>query len=348
MLILPYTQNVKRKWKLLYVYNLQTIRDIFVYCAMKREVRKDDLYKAMAKFIIPPPNGRYWIHKKIERKERLRLEYIHATLYLDLIKEKNGKFVSGFTTMAKEKQMILKANNRRVFLPSRQTLPFIEEEKKAFRKILFKYSVAKDFLSWFMPNINETSENEFAPRSVREFKKRGKPLYLLGSIRKGAKGSDTVYRDADKMKWQIPKDYIRMVYVLKSWFIELDVIDSVVLFSDFSFDELLWHMIYPIKVSSADFERMDFKGILDKIIGDKDNKKGVVVLPIPYLIYRVVKWFRCPVSAVKRSIINLQKLDYTKYHLERASLPTLNRKYKESYLLTDGFYRSTLKIYKEY
>lgn len=350
--ILPVTKNeditrTSQFWSYLYAYNLKTIRDIFVYCANMKEIDQKQLYDDLENNKIPPPKT-VWVKKGIKRKERLRLEYIHASKYLGLIKDdENRKLKPNFDTLKNEKEIIVKENKNRIFSPDTKSKPLSEKEKTSLLKIILNYERARDFLRWFLDFSKFPNSMSF---NIEDFKKKAQPIFVLGAIKKDSKGSEIIKREIDKKTWKIPsnrpEDYIRLVsYVFPKWFHELGVIDKIIIFPEFSDDKNLWHMYYPIKMSEKQFLSKDIEVIL-KINFLKDKNSTTVW--IPELLYTFVKMFYCPVSSIKKALEILYKRDFSHFYLDRASILATNKvkRYRDSYIKVDGFYRSHLKLFR--
>jgi len=330
--------KTKRKWSYIYAYNLRTLRDIFVYCTRHKKINEKQLYHDMARNIIPPPKTQ-WINKNIKRKERLRLEYIHAAEYLNLIKRERGKIEPNFESFIIEKETILEANKRRIFKPSLGSPSLVQSEKWALANIILSYERAQDYLSWFLPVRKRGESLRF---NLDIFKKNGKPIYLLGKVSAKKKGSDILKKGVDRRLYKIPSEYIRLVnYVFPSWFRELEVIDKVVVFPDFSEDKQLWHMFYPIKIKDEDFLNKNIPRLLETTFLKKEDKKNIW---IPYLIYILALKFGCSVRAIKIALKKVYKEDYEHFYLERTSLSLMKRhsQYEDSYIKVDGFFRSSI------
>lgn len=338
---LPITKT-ERKWSYIYAYNIKTLRDIFVYCSMKKEIEEKQLYIAMAKNIIPPP-GKQWINEKVKRKDRLRLEYIHAAKYLGLIKRKNGMLISDFDNFAVEKNLVIESNNNRQFKPSKKTVDLAQSEKWALTNILFNYERVRDYLFWFLDFKKYKDSNSF---EISDFIEDGKPIFLLGKILLRKKGSDILKRKIDRKIWTIPNTYVRLSNsVFPNWFVELDLINKVVVFPEFSEDKRLWHMFYPIKISDENFLKKDIAKILETLFLKKTNKQSIW---LPFLIYKMALKYSCTTRAIKLLLEKVYKEDYEHFYLERTSLPLMKRhsKYENSYIKVDGFYRSTIILTK--
>ena len=103
--VLPFTKNLKKPpWSYLYVYNIKTIRDIFIYCNLKGQIEEKALYEDIKELKIPPPKDK-WINPKRKRPERLILEYIHAAKYLGFIKKENDIILPNFDEFENEKRI---------------------------------------------------------------------------------------------------------------------------------------------------------------------------------------------------------------------------------------------------
>lgn len=335
---LPTTQT-ERKWSFIYAYNLKTLRDIFVYSSLKREIREEQLYKDMAQNIIPPPN-KQWVNQAIERKERLRLEYIHAAEYLKLIKRNQGTITANLDNFNTEKKVIIEANKGRTFKPSLTSIDLKPDEKWALTNIVFDYERAKDYLSWYLtPKKKRKGKNSF---KLSDFRKEGKPIFLSGKTISNKKGADILRRGADGKLWKIPENYIRLANSLfPSWFTELGIIDKVTVFPEFSDDRKLWHMLYPIKISNEDFLNKDIGKLLEDLFLKDSDKKSIW---LPQLIYSIALKYGCSTLAIKRGLEKVYKEDYEHCYLERTSLSLMKRhsQYEGSYVKVDGFFRSNL------
>lgn len=348
---LPFTkleEMKKPKWSFLYAYNLRTVRDIFVYCALKEKIREEDLYKDMKEMKIPPPKDR-WFSPRRKRTERLRLEYVHAAKYLGLIKkegiEKAGNFLlPDFSNFEKEKRIVVEENQKRSFEPSRISPAFTRKEKEAMRKIALNYERARDFLWWFLDFSQFTNIWSF---DENDFRKHAKPVFLFGPIKKGKKGREILKREIDGKIWKIPDekpyDYTRLAsFVFPAWFKELGLIDKVIVFPEFSEDRKLWYMYYPIKMSEEEFLKLDMFEILESLF----VKEGMKNVWTPYLIYVIAREYNCPTKAIKMSVENVYKAYPGHFYLERVPLHLMKRHHKESYIKIGGFFRSYLNLIK--
>lgn len=341
---LPVTQENERgkNWSYLFeAHNLRTIRDIFVYLALKGRMRETQLYEDMEEFKIPPPKG-HWVRSNRKRTERYRLGYIHAAEYLELIKRENGFVEPNLDTYWKEKETLVRENKKRTFEPSGYSPCLSEKEKKALNKIILEYDRARDFLRWFLDFSKFPDSYSF---EVKDFLEHAEPIFVLGRTAKGKKGSDILRREIDGKLWKIPDSYIRLVWVFRNWFSEGGLIDRVIVFPEFSEDKKLWHMIYPIKMNTEGFLAMDIRDHIERTFLKNKTKETVW---IPYLIYKLARTFYCSVDAIKLSVKRTYKEDFTHFYLERTSLQVMKKhsQYKSSYLKIDGFYRSTLKLTK--
>lgn len=336
--VLPFTrlEDMKKpKWSLLYAYNLRVIRDIFVYCS-KKIPKEKDLYIAMEESKIPPPRDR-WIAPHIKRKERLRLEYVHASEYLGFIKREKGLVKPNILEFKKEKEIILKENSEREFKPADSSPALTEKEKKALLSIILNYERARDFLRWFLDFSKFPTIWSF---NLDDFKNEARPI-LLEKIKKGKKGSEIIKREIDSRVWRIPKDYVRLAsFVFPAWFKELGVIDEVIVFPEFSEDKKLWYMYYPIKISEEEFLKLDMFEILESMFSE-ENRKSVW---IPYLLYFMARKYNCPLKAIKRSVESVYKKYFEYLYLERTPLHLMKRQHKESYIKVEGFFRSYLSM----
>jgi len=349
--ILPFTKSRNKKWSFLYAYNLRVIRDIFVYCSIKGKVTESEIYKAMEMNLIPPPKNK-WTNPRRKRKDRLKLEYLHAARYLGLIKLENGFLIPDFSENKREKKIIIKENEKREFKPSKISPPFTEKEKKSLLKIILNYERARDFLRWFLdfnkyPDIWSFDE--------KAFRKDALPIYILAKIKSGKKGREIIKREIDNKVWRIPNkkpyDYTRIAsFVFPNWFKDLELIDSIVIFPEFSFDRNFWYMYYPIKCEFTLTEEKIKKAIFDIFFEKYEKKKAIW---IPLLLFKLAKKFYCPIADIKRNIINLYKKEFMNVVLERTSLQVMKyagkiryASYRESFIKVNGFYRSYLIISK--
>ncbi|MBW2003419.1 MAG: hypothetical protein JRI72_02235 [Deltaproteobacteria bacterium] len=336
--ITPDNQLRNPRWSYLYAYNLKTLRDVFVYCAKKKRIKESVLYYDMASDKIPPPKN-VWITKGIKRKERLRLEYVHAAEYLGFICRKDGYVMPNLSEFRKEKNIILKENVDRTFKSTAPSPHFTEKEKEALLRLVTSYERAKDFLWWFMDFSKFTNINDF---SLEDFKKHAKPIYVLGKTISSERGSEVLRKFGDNRRWKIPTSYIRLAnFVFPSWFHEIGLIGKTVEFSEFSKDQELWHMLYPLRMSSEEFLKMDGASMLEEMFLSKNHRRS---LWIPRVIYDITLKYGCPVEAVKTLLKRLYNEDYEHFYLERTSLQIMKKraKYEESYIKADGFYRSTI------
>lgn len=336
----PDTAMKNPRWSYLYAYNLRTLRDLFVYCSQEEEIPERLLYEAMGAGLIPPPK-RAWIGKNAKRKERLRLEYIHAASYLGLIVRRNGVVACNLEGFSSEKTTILECNKGRVFQPSSATVPFKDAERHALVNIILGYERARDYLYWY---LDFGRYNNCVDFDVPDFMRDGKPIFLLAKAAGGRKGSDTLRRVADGALWRIPELYLRLAnFVFPGWFADLGLIDRVVVFPEFTEDKTQSHMYYPVKLSDIDFLHKDIPSLLeDLFLGGRDR----ISIWMPYLVYRVVLEYGCTIAAIKLALEKIYKKDYGHFYLERTSLPLMEkrRRYEDSYLKVNGFLRSHLII----
>lgn len=334
------TTKINRKWSFIYAYNLKTLRDIFIYCNLKKEIDEKKLYADMAENIIALP-GKKWINEKIKRKERLRHEYIHAAEYLKLIRRENGMVYTDLVNFSAEKKILIESNKNRKFEPSGDSIELNSSEKEAFLNIIFGYERARDYLYWFLDSEEYKNSDSF---TLRDYKKKAKPIFLSGKTAANKKGSDTLKKNQHDEAYKIPDRYIRLANTLfPSWFIELGLIDKITIFPDFSEDKKLWHMFYPIKMNDAEFLKKDLSVILERnFLGNADSKR----IWLPYLIYFLALNFGCTTKVIKLALEKCYKEDYEHFYLERTSLSLMKRhsQYKESYLVIDGFFRSSLLL----
>ena len=330
-----------KRWNILYAYNIRIIRDIFVYCSRRGKITKNELYDAMDKNIIPPPKDR-WVNPKRKKRDRIKLEYLHAARYLGFIKLEDKFLIPDFSKNLEEKKIILEENKSRKFESVKISPPFTEREKKAITKIILDYERARDFLRWFLdfnkyPDIWSFDE--------KKFKKDALPLYV-SKIEKGEKGPKIIKREIDDKFYKIPPEYQRIIsFVFPNWFRELGLIDVIVVFPEFSFNNNLWYMYYPLKITNEEFLRLDFSKILISLFLKNATERTIW---IPYLIYVIAKKYYCSTDAIKLALENLYKKDPTHFYLERAPLHLMRKKtiYKDSYIEIDGFFRSHIKIIK--
>lgn len=334
------TTKINRKWSYIYAYNLKTLRDIFVYCNLKKAINEKQLYADMAANIISLP-GKKWINERIKRKERLRLEYIHAAEYLKLIRRENGMVYPDLINFIAEKKILIESNKNRRFKSNDNSIELNSSEKNAFLNIIFEYERARDYLYWFLDPEEYKNSDSF---TLIDYRKNAKPIFLLGKTVATKKGSDTLKKPSNDKIYKIPDQYIRLANTLfPSWFIELGLIDKVTIFPDFSEDKKLWHMFYPLKMNDMEFLKKDLSAILEKnFLEDTDSKR----IWLPYLIYFLALKFGCTTKVIKSAIEKCYKEDYEHFYLERTSLSLMKRhsQYKESYLIIDGFFRSSLLL----
>jgi len=368
--VLPFTEQRKligtpKEWSFLYAYNLRTVRDVFVYCNLKKKISSKQLYLDLAANKVHPPKD-YWIRRGKKRQERLRLEYIHAAEYLGLIKQTKSEVTSDFSFQKKEKELIVEQNETREFNGSEgASPPFSEQERKAFRSIISRFQRARDYLYWFLDFSKFEDSMSF---SIEEFTSISEPIFVLSGNNSGLKGSDLILRCIDRELWSIPSnkpnDYIRLAsYVFPSWFKDLGLIDEVIVFPELSkvilpeitsaISPLIgkrgrWCIyFYPIRMSSNEFKKVDLANYLrNKFL----KTRSFISVPVPEVVYSIANDFRCPVNVIHQRLALLFKEDFTHFYLDRASLNTLDRSrfraYEKSFIRVDGFYRSHLKISK--
>ena len=336
--MLPITdpENLKKKkWSILYSYNIKTTRDIFVYCNLKKKVLSEELYRVMREGRIAPPKDE-WVNSNSKRPERLRLEYIHAACYLGLIKKEGDFFKPDFSEFRINKEIIIEANKYRNFRKPAESPRFFEEEKKAMLEIVVNYERAKDFLFWFMDFAKYRSIESF---DIEDFRKFGLPIFVLGKIEKGKKGSKVLKRQFEKNRWAIPDSYVRLAsYVFPNWFKDLGLIDEIIVFPEFGENRKLWHMFYPIKIKEEDFACHDFEKIIKSVFKREQKNK----ISIPKVLFLIAQEYYCPVSAIKQALNNLYSNSAEEFYFERVPMHLMKQAYKDSYVEIDGFFRSYL------
>lgn len=340
---LPFTrdEDIKREWSYLYAYNLRTLRDIFIYCNSLGSISGKKLYSDMESGIIAPPKD-HWINKLTKREGRLRLEYIHAAEYLNLINKINGDFFPNIDSNKNEKQILIKENIDRVFVRGSFSPPFSHKEALALTRIVLTYERARDFLHWFLDLSNFPIESKI---SIDEFLINAKPILLLAKSYGREKGSHLLKRKIDGKLWTIPDDYIRLASgVFPAWFMELGIIDKVVVFPEYGEDNNIWHMYYPVKMGHRQFDKYDFLNILKSTFLSKNQKETTIW--IPYLIYTLAKECNVSVDTIKKSLINAHKNNPSCFYMDRvpSHLMKSRLRYKQSYIEINGFYRSHLRL----
>lgn len=190
---LPFTKDLKRpNWSYLYAYNIKIIRDIFIYCNYKGQIEEKTLYKDIELKISPPKDK--WVNPKRKRPERLILEYIHAAKYLGFIKKEDNTILPNFEEFEDEKRIIVEENKERIFDPLQASPSFTEKEKKALLNIVLNYERARDFLRWFLAFSKFSDIWSF---DINDFRKHAEPIFILGKVEKGKKGSSILKRAID-------------------------------------------------------------------------------------------------------------------------------------------------------
>lgn len=333
----------KPRWSFLYAHNLRTIRDTFVYCTLEERIKEEDLYRVMKEERIPPPRNR-WIYPHPKRKERLRLEYVHAARYLGLIRKDGNFLVPDFSCLKKEKKTIVKENQTRLFKPSKYSPTLTIAEKEALLKIVLEYERARDFLWWFLDFIQFPSMSSF---DENDFRKHARSIFILGKIEKGKKGSTILKREIDGEIWRIPEgkpyDYTRLAsFIFPTWFKDLGLIDEAIVFPEFSEDRNLWHMYYPIKMSEEQFLELDLSVILESLLSKQKGRS----IWTPYLLYVMARKYNSSTQAIKTGIENTYKKHAGRFYLERAPSHLVKRRYKDSYIEIGGFLRSYMNLSK--
>lgn len=339
---LPFTDLKDRKWSFLYAYNIRIIRDLFVYCALKKKITQEELYKAMDTNNIPPPKER-WATPNRKKIDRLKLEYVHAATYLGFLDELRGSFTPDFSQNLSEKETILEENKGRKFEPAIISPPLTEKEKTAILTIILNYGRARDFLRWFLDFDKYPSIWSF---DEVDFRKNAKPIYIISKIKAPKKAREFLRREIDGKIWRIPSeqpnDYTRLVsFILPNWFKELGLIDRIVVFPEFSFDGDIWHMYYPIRLDSVLTAEIVQKEIFALFEPDEVKK----TIWIPFLLYVLAKKLNCSVETIKNMLLKLHEQDFSSFMLERSSLQVMRyaRKfrfpsYEDSFMKINDFY----------
>lgn len=328
----------KGTWSFIYPYNLRTVRDTFLYCAQKQKILEDDLYEDMKQNKIPPPKNK-WINPNTDDETRLRLEYIHSTIYLGLIVKKQQFLVPDFSNLEKEKRIVIQEGQKRTFDSSKKSPSLSKAEKDLLIKTIFNYERARDFLRWFLDFEKSPNNKSFDENS---FKKFAEPILLKGE--KGKRGFELLKRKIDGKVYRIPNekphDYTRSAQLFPKWFKELEILDEVIVFPRFSKDKMLWHMYYPLKMSGKAFFKLDLFSIIKSLTSELSLKR----IWIPKLLYLLASKYNCPIKAIKIGIENVCNQHIGQYYLERVPIHLVKRKYVDSYMEVDGFLRSYLKI----
>ena len=140
---LPYTDLQNKKWDFIYAYNIKTIRDIFCFVSRNEGIELPFLYNKMDNNFIPPPNNKKWENINSKKKDRNKLEYLHATKFLNLILQNELKVFTEEKKFVKEKQNILNENKDRKFEPSLYSKDLNENEKNALSNIVVAYERAR-------------------------------------------------------------------------------------------------------------------------------------------------------------------------------------------------------------
>lgn len=347
--LLPISKQLKNpRWSYIYAYNIRTIRDIFVYCNLKEQINEKNLYEDIKLSISPPKNK--WINVNTKRQDRLILEYVHAAKYLGLIKNENNFILLNFDEFEDEKRIIIEENKGRTFGPSQVSPPFTKKESDALLNIVLNYERSRDFLRWFLDFSKFPDIWSF---DIINFKNEAEPILILGKIEKNKKGSSVLRRKIDNQMWKIPDekpdDYTRIASNLfPKWFKELGLIDKITIFPEFSDDDKLWHMYYPLKMNKTDFMDKNIREILHDMFLSETSQKTVSIF-IPHLLYLIAIKYYCPINAIKKSIENIYREDFSHYYLEKTSVQTMKSRktYEDNYIKVDGSYRSFLKIIRE-
>ncbi|WP_435356598.1 hypothetical protein [Emticicia sp. SJ17W-69] len=349
---LPFTKVSDKKWTFLYSFNLKTIRDIFIY-VNRQPITKKELYEKMEQNIIKPPK-KQWSDDKNKKKDRLKLEYLHASIFLGLISQDNNFLLSvNFDSFSKEKKNLIKENEKRDFSTEKQSLELNDIEKKEFLSIIFSYSRAKDYLWWF----TNFETQEISDITVEYIQREGKPFYLMKD--NTSKGARILHRTIDNKDWTIPyeeekinkkgkltltNDYSRLVtFVLPSWFCELEVINRIPILKEFGFKKGNWEMHYPISLVEISLE--EFEIFIKTTFGD--NSKSYNAIWIPQIIYKTALKYRLPTEVIKKLIIRLFEEKRQEFTLERSSYQVL-RYSAESQRRSDNFHQELFIIYNDF
>jgi hypothetical protein len=335
--MLPYTETKEMRiktWSILYSYNLHTVRDVFLYCARKGRLEEKQIYQAMNENLIAPPKER-WSQPDRKKQDRLGLEYIHACLYLGFLRRDGDFIMPNLTDFSEEKKSIFCVNRNRKFLKPEDSTLFTEIESKAMLSIIWNYERARDFLRWFLDFKKYPTIASF---SFQDFIRDAKPVFL-NKTNSSQRGSTYLKRSFEKNLWKIPKTYSRLATNLfPNWFIDLKLIDEIIVFPEFSFDRNLWHMYYPIKINDSDFLKQDFSIKLKEMFASLGTNR----ITTPHLLYYIATNYGCTVNAIKQAMNNLYSKSSEEFYLERMPEHLMKRVYKISYIEVDGFFRSNL------
>lgn len=353
---LPFKRESNKKWSFFYAYNLRTVRDIFLYVAWNRP-SEQGLYDAMENYEIKAPRDK-WANENTKDKNRLKLEYLHGTKYLGLIKlTENGLFEIDLSDFSKEKEEILACNQHRDIKAEKETPKLSNQEIKAFIPIILNYTRAKEYLWWFLDFNKFPTVESF---TINDFKANGKSIYLQKG--KDQKGSEIIYRLIDGRFWKTPfeehlinnevkrtNDYTRLVsYVFPSWYEELGLIDRIPILKEFGFIEGNWELHYPLSRKTIELEI--FENFLIKKFNNR--QRSINVIWIPLIIYETVLQFQISIDEIKRLLISLYEERSPKFIMERSSLQVMrysrnirNRdRHLELFLTYRGFTRNNFII----
>lgn len=333
--MLPYTEAKAMRiqtWSILYTYNLRTVRDIFVYCARKGTIKEKELYQAMNDNLIAPPREK-WSQPDRKKQGRLGLEYIHAADYLGFIQRHDELVTPDLTYFSDEKKCILNNNKKRKFIEPESSPAFSFAESDAMLTIILNYERARDFLRWFLDFKKFPTIFSF---SKKDFIENARPVFLTKS-ESAQRGSKFLKREYENHLWLIPQPYSRLASNLfPNWFKELGLIDEAIVFPDFSFDENLWHMYYPIKIKDNDFLKADFSFMLKEMFTSLKTNR----ITTPHLLYYFARKYGSSITAIKKAVNILYSKSSEEFYLDRMPEHLMKRAYKNSYVEVDGFFRS--------
>ena len=288
--------------------------------------------------ILPRNKSNIWEKAEAKKKDRNKLEYLHACEYLDFIIKKNDKY---FPNMDKYEQI---KTSLILFLRTHVSLDEapIDMKKNITSMLIEQYPVAKNFFSWFKNfDFNTNDSNE---------------LYFFQL--NNNKGLDHVL--IKKNLYQIPKNYHRMIDLFKAWFVNLGALEAIflpikdvnlnskILDIDFSNYINTKKDIYIFQLFYLPKESMNPTLKIANVIKNIAISKRMNVFSLSELIVYIAQETKIPYATIKDSIVELAKKEPSTYYLERLSEYYLDQKslyhMENAFIKYNGFYRNRLIV----
>ena len=328
-----------KKWSFIYAYKIEIVFEIFLYVFDNAGTTKENIYLAMSEGIISPRNkSDLWEKADAKKKDRNKLEYLHACEYLNFITKSNDQYYPDLTDFKKTKLELIS------YLRFHNTLEAATPnlKKDTSEMLIQNYPVAKNFFSWFK-NFNLNSDHSNG-------------IYFFQQ--NVSKGSD--YALIDNNFYLIPKNYHRMIDLFKAWFINLGSLETIFLplkdvnlnskILDINFSKyistkkeiyIFQYYYLPKESNNPIFE-------ISNAINNLVIKKRNNVLSLTELIVYIAQETKIAHAIIKDTIVLLAQKEPSIYYLERLSEYYLDQKslhhMENVFIKYNGFYRNRLIV----